>query len=107
MASKSQTQGHDFLQGLSALNPEAAAQSMNMLTNGMQFLTMRIEHTFAAQHALLSCKNPTEAYEVQSEFLKTAYEHYNSAAQGMLEALGAQAPSGIQGTKRSYDDVPL
>lgn len=107
MTSKSKADLPSMMQGLAVFNPEAAAKSLEMLSAGVQFMSMRMESSFAAQRALLSCQTPAEVYDVQSKYLQTAIEHYSMATQGMMEAFGTQMASGVISTKRGYDDVPL
>lgn len=107
MTSKTESDLPIMMQGFAALNPEAAVKSLNLLSSGVQFLSMRMDSSFAAQRALLACSTPAEVFEVQSDYIKTAIEQYKMATQGMMEALGPQKSVKTTGTKRAFDDVPL
>ena len=107
MTSKTQTGLPIMMQGFAALNPDAAAKSLEMLSSGVQFMSMRLDLTLKAQKDLLSCTTPAEVLEVQTDYIKTAIEHYMMATQGVMDLMGEQMRAGVSVTKRGYDDVPL
>ena len=74
-----------ILQSAMRLNPTATADALTMLTQSAQFMSMRMDMSLKAQQDLLACKTPEEVYQVQTDYLQTAIEHYTFAAKGMLD----------------------
>ncbi len=105
--SKSKNEVPMMMQGFAALNPDAATKSLELMSSGVQFMSMRLDHTLKAQKDLLSCTTPAEVLNVQTDYVKTAIEHYMMATQGVMDLMGEQMRAGASGTKRGYDDVPL
>ena len=96
-----------MMRGAMAVNPAAGADALNMLTQGAQFFSMRLDMNLKAQKDLLACTTPAEVYKVQTEYLQTAFEHYSMAAQGMMDLWGDMMRDVAKSAAREYDDVPV
>jgi hypothetical protein len=96
-----------MLSGAVAVNPEATVDTLKMVSQGVQFMSMRLGETLKTQGDLLECKSPADVWAVQSEYLQTAVQQYTMAGQGMLELWGDAMRDGMKLASRKYDDVPV
>lgn len=87
----------------------AAQAWMELGTEAVRFLWIRLQQDMKTQQAMLACKSLDELRAVQLEFLTAAQQQYVAGAGKMLDLLGSTAARGLSdsGLTRRYDDVPL
>ncbi len=98
-----------------ALTPMVSMVGMagwaEMMKEGVQFLSERIERDMKAQRDFLSCTSPEEALRVQSEYCKDVVAQYAGQFQRMAELFSQTTALGwseaTASRARKYDDVPL
>jgi hypothetical protein len=84
----------------------AMAETLAALGNEVvQFVSTRITEDFKTQHALLNCKDLTEAQKIQAEFVQKALEQY-TAETGKLVQLGTGVMTAAM-PKRKKDGGPV
>lgn len=84
----------------------AMAETVAALGNEVvQFVSTRIAEDFKTQHALLNCKDLTEAQKIQAEFVQKALEQY-TAESGKLVQLGAGVMTAAM-PRRKKDSGPV
>lgn len=108
------TQGAAMAAPFMALNPAAAQAWQDVMSDSARFLAERFQQDMDTQKALLSCKNPAELLQVQTDFFQSAMQQYSDHATRVFSRLsaaadssGAEGKGGRSGTARKYDDVPI
>jgi len=91
--------GYDKLLGQSKENLEACVKAANAAGKGVEtlhnelysFSKQSIEDSIAATKALLAAKSAHEAFELQSDFAKTSFDHYIGEMSKLSEIVAATA----------------
>ena len=81
---------------------------LELMAESISFLSERFGEDVATQQALLACRTPADVLEVQAGFYRTALEQYAAEAGRLMTLLPrALTASGMPGSSRRYDDIPL
>jgi len=91
--------GYDKLLGHSKENLEACVKAANAAGKGAEtlhnelytFSKQSIEDSIAATKALLAAKSAHEAFELQSDFAKTSFDHYIGEVSKLSEIMASAA----------------
>lgn len=101
----------DMTVAMMAGSPALAKAWADIMRESARFLSDRLQEDMETQKALLSCKNPAEVVQVQSEFFRKAMVDYTDEAQRMLMLMTGAGEDALEETKsttkRGYDDVPV
>jgi hypothetical protein len=98
-----------------ALNPMVSMVGMagwaEIMKEGMQFVSERMEKDLQAQRGFLNCKSLEDVLRLQSEYYKDALEQYTEQFQRVAELASQATVSGWSEATapraRKYDDIPL
>lgn len=108
---KAMTNPAEMTSAMMAMNPIATATWLKIMNESAEFLAERLKKDLETQKAMLACKSPADLLKVQSDFYKTAIEHYTKETTRLFEMMSKGATSSIaeatSGHARGYDDVPL
>jgi hypothetical protein len=94
-----------------AVNPVMAKAWMDMMSEGTRFLTDRLQRDMAFQVRLLACRDPMEAMQMQTEFVRETMQQYADEASRVFK-MAFQSADDIgedvsHGHKREHNDVPV
>lgn len=94
-----------------AINPVFSKAWLDLMNEGVRFMTERLRRDFELQARLLSCRTPADLMQVQSDFMKLAMEQYAEEASRYFK-MASKSAEDIKddvehGHKRAYNDVPV
>jgi len=96
---------------LTALNPRAATAWTEVMNAHTRFIMDRLQQDLETQKAVLTCRDPSQLLQIQSDFCCKAVTEYAEQAGLLLKLTTEATAETIEAAKtshsRAYDDIPL
>jgi len=96
---------------LAAVGPHTATAWTEVMNAQTRFIMDRLQKDLEVQKAVLSCRDPNELLQIQSDFCREAMTQYAEQTARMLKLTTEATEQSMQAAKtgfsRAYDDVPL
>ncbi|MEO9573306.1 MAG: phasin family protein [Tateyamaria sp.] len=96
---------------LMTFNPPAATIWTEVMNSNARFFMDRMKQDLDAQATLLTCREPSQLLQIQSDFCRDAMTQYAEQTSRMLKLMTEATEQTMQtaktGFSRAYDDVPL
>ncbi|MEQ3708151.1 MAG: phasin family protein [Tateyamaria sp.] len=111
MTKSTQTETPALAAMLNTFNPHASTVWAEVMNAQTRFIMDRLQKDMEAQKAVLTCRDPSQLLQIQSDFYQSTIAEYAEQTARMLKLTTDVTAKTMEAAKagysRAYDDVPL